>query len=87
MTYGRQQLAFGPDEVGLHPGSRSPVGADDMAGNVYEWVTSVQAKDVSINRGGAWYHGDLSARSNNRAFNEPNARHPLLGMRLCASPR
>ena len=35
-TYGREPLAFGPDEVGSHPGSRSPIGADDMAGNVWE---------------------------------------------------
>src|SRR5207249_1196933 len=34
VTYGRDPLAFGPDEVGSHPASRSPVGADDMAGNV-----------------------------------------------------
>lgn len=28
VTYGRDPLAFGPDEVGSHPASRSPIGAD-----------------------------------------------------------
>src|SRR5207237_9071692 len=39
-TYGKQPQAFGPDQVGSHPGSRSPFGVDDMAGNVWEWVES-----------------------------------------------
>src|SRR5678815_2053151 len=38
VTYGREPLAFGPDEIGSHPQSRSPVGADDMAGNI--WAVS-----------------------------------------------
>src|SRR5262249_3406682 len=45
VTYGRDPLAFGPDEVGSHPGSRSPVGADDMAGSVWEWARSVETPD------------------------------------------
>jgi formylglycine-generating enzyme required for sulfatase activity len=87
VTYGREPLAFGPDEVGSHPRSRSPVGADDMAGNVWEWASSVEAPDAPITRGGCWYHGELSARSMNRAQVEPTQRHPFIGLRLCATPR
>ena len=35
-TYGRMLGAYGPDEVGRHPESRSPFGVDDMAGNAWE---------------------------------------------------
>jgi formylglycine-generating enzyme required for sulfatase activity len=87
VTYGRDPLAFGPDEVGSHPASRSPVGADDMAGNAYEWTRSVQTPDALVARGGSWYHGDLSARSVNRASVEPRQRHVLVGVRICATPR
>jgi formylglycine-generating enzyme required for sulfatase activity len=86
VTYGREPLAFGPDEVGSHPGGRSPVGADDMAGNVWEWTRSVQAADAPVVRGGSWYHGRLSARSMNREYGEPTERTPLIGVRLCATP-
>ncbi|HEX3759584.1 MAG TPA: SUMF1/EgtB/PvdO family nonheme iron enzyme [Kofleriaceae bacterium] len=86
VTYGRQPLAFGPDEVGSHPGSRSPVGADDMAGNVWEWTRSVQTTGAPVVRGGSWYHGRLSARSLNREYGEPTERTPLIGVRLCATP-
>jgi formylglycine-generating enzyme required for sulfatase activity len=88
-TYGRVPLAFGPDEVGSHPGSRSPVGADDMAGNVWEWTRSVEApevQDAPLVRGGSWYQGKLSARSMNREYGEPTERTPLIGVRLCATP-
>jgi formylglycine-generating enzyme required for sulfatase activity len=85
-TYGRQSLAFGPDEVGSHPGSRSPVGADDMAGNVWEWTRSVQTLEAPVFRGGAWYIAEPSARTMNREYGEPTARHPLIGLRLCLTP-
>jgi formylglycine-generating enzyme required for sulfatase activity len=86
VTYGRQPLAFGPDEVGSHPASRSPVGADDMAGNVYEWTRSVELADAPAARGGCWYHNEISARSVNRAPSEPTQHHVLIGVRICATP-
>jgi serine/threonine protein kinase/formylglycine-generating enzyme required for sulfatase activity len=87
VTYGREPLAFGPDEVGSHPGSRSPVGADDMAGNVWEWVSSVETLHAPVIRGGCWYQGELSARSTNRENGEPTQRTPLIGLRLCVTPQ
>jgi serine/threonine protein kinase/formylglycine-generating enzyme required for sulfatase activity len=86
-TYGRQPGAFGPDEVGSHPGSRSPVGADDMAGNAWEMTRSVQTPGTPVFRGGSWYTGALSARSTNREPGEPTERDVRLGLRLCATPR
>jgi formylglycine-generating enzyme required for sulfatase activity len=87
VTYGRDPLAFGPDEVGSHPASRSPIGADDMAGNVWEWTRSVEAADGPVQRGGGWYFSELDARAMNRELGEPTQRHPNSGARICATPR
>src|SRR5262249_53255118 len=81
VTYGRDPVAYGPDEVGSHPASRSPIGADDMAGNVWEWTRSVQTPGATVARGGCWYYGPLSSRSVNRAPTEPNQRHVFIGLR------
>jgi formylglycine-generating enzyme required for sulfatase activity len=87
ITYGRQPLAFGPDEVGSHPGSRSPVGADDMAGNVWEWTRSVQSSGLPVLRGGCWYQDVRTARSGNREPGEPTQRNAMAGLRICATPQ
>lgn len=84
LTYGRRPLAFGPDEVGSHPRSRSPVGADDMAGNAWEWTSSVETPGAPIARGGGWYNEALSARTTNREPGEPTQRHIWIGIRICA---
>jgi len=86
ITYGREPVAFGPDEVGSHPRSRSPVGADDMAGNVWEWTRSVETPGAPVARGGGWYNEELSARSINREPGEPTQRHVWIGLRICSSP-
>src|SRR5262249_12685147 len=87
VTYGRDPLAFGPDEVGSHPRSRSPVGADDMAGNVWEWTQSVETPGAPIARGGGWYNAAPSSRLPNREYGEPTQRNVLIGLRVCATPR
>jgi len=86
VTYGREPVAFGPDEVGSHPRSRSPVGADDMAGNVWEWTASVEQSGAPIARGGGWYNEALSARATNREPGEPTQRHVWIGIRMCGNP-
>ena len=82
-TYGRDPLAFGPDPVGAHSRSDSPVGAADMAGNAWEMTLS-RAGTPAI-RGGSWYQGALTARSVNREPYEPTARDLLIGFRLCST--
>jgi formylglycine-generating enzyme required for sulfatase activity len=85
-TYGRIALAYGPDEVGSHPASRSPVGADDMAGNVWEWTRSVEDPGAPLARGGSWYNASISARTANREPSEPTQRDVDTGFRICATP-
>ncbi len=61
-TYGKQPLAFGPDEVGSHPASRSPFGLDDACGNVFEWTTSKLAARENVLRGGAYYYDNTTVQ-------------------------
>ncbi|MBC7973861.1 MAG: formylglycine-generating enzyme family protein, partial [Myxococcales bacterium] len=85
-TYSRQPDAFGPDEVGSHPGSDSVFGVADLAGNAWEWVASVSGDEQVAIRGGGWYHNQAAARSNNREPAEPSLRAITLGLRICATP-
>jgi formylglycine-generating enzyme required for sulfatase activity len=87
LTYGRVRGAYGPDEVGAHPESRSPFGIDDMAGNSWEVV---EARDEATGfgmRGGSYYQASTSARSTNREPIDSETRNFVVGLRVCAAQK
>ncbi len=84
QTYGKAPLAFGPDEVGSHPASRSPFGLDDMCGNVFEWARSSLAPNEHVLRGGGFYYDATTARIPNRQVPEPTIHDANIGFRVCA---
>jgi formylglycine-generating enzyme required for sulfatase activity len=85
LTYGKDPLAFGPDEVGSHPASRSPFGADDMCGNVFEWTRSALLPTGHVLRGGGFYYDTSTARIPNRQVPEPSIHDANLGLRVCVN--
>jgi serine/threonine-protein kinase len=88
-------------EVGAYPNGASPYGALDMAGNVWEWVSSLyqsypyDANDGRENlsdsgsrplRGGAWNDVDNDVRSADRFRFVPTNTVNNLGFRCARSP-
>jgi hypothetical protein len=72
----------GTAAVGSYAGGASPYGVLDMAGNVWEWTSSLYrpypydpgdgredptARGARVNRGGSWYYGAWYARTTYRA--------------------
>ncbi len=85
VTYGRIDSAYGPDEVGVHPASRSPFGVDDLAGNLWELVTSSVKPNEMVIRGGGYYFAAVNCRSTNRQAVPAVFRDVTTGIRVCAS--
>jgi formylglycine-generating enzyme required for sulfatase activity len=88
---GSHNSVNGPSSVGLHPAGISWVGAQDMAGNVAEWVSSVYARypyteltsilGARVVRGGSWSDDPSTLRSSNRSFNFTATRNMQIGFR------
>ncbi len=85
VTYGKDPLGFGPDEVGSHRASESPFGLHDLSGNVWEWVRSSLVDGGRVARGGSYYFNTSAARVTNRELPEADFRDVTVGTRLCAS--
>lgn len=86
VTYGREPLGFGLDEVGSHPASTSPYGLLDMAGNAWEWVRSTNQGQEVCYRGGGWYRRARNSLAMNRQPGHASMRAVYVGLRVCANP-
>lgn len=86
QTYGQDEGAMGPDEVGSHPASRSPFGIDDMCGNVFEWVASSLSPGQFVVRGGSYLYDSSTDEIPNRQISARQYRDANIGLRVCASP-
>ncbi len=84
-TYGKDQVAMGPDEVGSYPRSNSPFGIADMTGNAFEWTTSVLASGAYVARGGSFFYDLKTAQTVNRTDSMPTVRDVSVGFRVCAT--
>ena len=89
----------GTTPVGSHPAGKSPYGAVDMAGNVWEWTADwYQAYPGSshdspffgekyrVVRGGSWNHPDRDSRTTMRDLAHPARRIHVVGFRCARSP-
>jgi len=86
--------------VGSYKGGKSPYGAYEMTGNVWEWVADWYGSyaagtiknpqgpstgEYRALRGGSWYNAEKDIRSSNRLRNSPSFSNSLIGFR-CAMP-
>ncbi len=76
--------ARSPDTAGARPWGATKDGAEDLAGNVAEWVEEGAPVGMAIVRGGSWAEPDAtSLRPRWRRVLDPGARKPWVGLR-CA---
>jgi len=88
--------------IGSYPGGASPCGAQDMAGNVWEWTSSLfqrypyhpgdgrerpDSAEPRVQRGGAYYSRAREARAAYRNWFLPHRAHDSGGFRLARAPR
>ena len=87
--------------MGIFPGSASPYGALDMAGNIWEWCHSLykhypygvddgredpEADGRRVLRGGSWFYFQYGARCACRYDYHPDFRRYFIGFRVVVSP-
>lgn len=84
-TQWAQSMPQGTSMVGAYSLSRSPYGAEDMAGNVFEFTATQQTRQnqtVVVMKGCSWDDLPGFCRAAYRHTRPPESRHILFGFRL-----
>jgi formylglycine-generating enzyme required for sulfatase activity len=85
LTYGRIEEAFGLDEIGSYPQTRSPFGLEDTIGNAREITESLFYRDVFALCGGTYFNDMNTAEAPNRdTMARSDQTLPRVGFRVCA---
>ena len=74
----------GTAPVGEHPLGATPEGMLDLAGNVFEWTTSVMPDGEPVLKGCGWDDAPGTCRCAFRHGRPPGSRHILIGFRCAA---
>jgi toxoflavin biosynthesis protein ToxD len=81
----QESNTFSTTPVGSYPGGASPYGAQDMAGNVWEWTSSSYSAGKYVLRGGSWAQYSWDARTARRNDGESDDVGTAVGFRLAWS--
>lgn len=84
-THWAKSPGYGTSAIATYPLSRSPNGVEDMAGNVFEFTSSItqrRGKTVSVMKGCSWDDSPGFCRAAYRHTRPVNSRHILFGFRL-----
>ena len=68
--------------VTAHPDGAGPTGAEQLAGNVWEWVTDRQEDGWRTVRGGSWLDHAWGMRASRALAADPKRATPTTGFRL-----
>ena len=76
----------GTASVGTYSAGNSPLGLQDMAGNVWEWTSSLRSAESSyyVVKGGSWDSGASNIPVSDRLYRVPDDWHNGVGFRCVA---
>jgi formylglycine-generating enzyme required for sulfatase activity len=88
-THWAESRPYGTHAIAQYPLSRSPYGAEDMAGNVFEYTSTLQNRQndtVAVMKGCSWDDLPGFCRAAYEHTRPIDSRHILFGFRLVLQP-